>query len=421
MTHDELVRRYAARQLNQRTKEVSFRYGNISCREEFIYSYDWYELAKYLGTKDEKSFFIKNGDMYSRSTSTHQGLIQNHCPGPTVSKTALEAAGFAFRQITMDNIIDVYYDYHEYNLHREKATGKFFKQNTQIYKDDNGEWRLKEPAYTPFDPPKQGMYIPFKDTHDLPERFSSRGYWHTLGGVLLRKGNDYYLCALDEGSYFVSHLSKPAESVHEAFDSLKPQAVKDAFAEGKNVKRQGEWFFIPTGMDDAILAEKVGLNKTGVRRIARQNILPSSDNRSNTHRAVLFVNEPQILELKKQKTNLEKQVSLLGEQVNDRFVADVTRTMGSNPTMARQLYREKFDALAAEYRKEYNEQRIERLRKINHIDDELEKAYKQGHVLARGTVYHSGREHASLKLGVEWHEVYQNTEIRSWSASGRFD
>ena len=47
-------------------------------------------MAKYLGKHENKPFFIKNSDKYSLSTSQYQGLVQQYCPDPTISRTAIE-------------------------------------------------------------------------------------------------------------------------------------------------------------------------------------------------------------------------------------------------------------------------------------------------------------------------------------------
>lgn len=44
---------------------------------------------------------------------------------------------------------------------------------------------------------------------------------------------------------FLVELPRKVKTVADAYDSLKPQVVKDAIAKGLDVKRQGEWFFIP--------------------------------------------------------------------------------------------------------------------------------------------------------------------------------
>ena len=421
MTQSELVKRYAERTPNRHTQKVAFRYGNISCRDDYIYSFDWFEMAKYLGEKDNKPYFIKNGDRYSQSTSGHQGLVQSHCSGPTVSRTALDAAGLSFKQITMDNILDVLYDHQEYGLYREKKTGKFFKQKDNYIKDENNRWVIQEPTYEQFKTPKQGMFIPLRYNEELPERFSAKGYWHILGGVLLKKEDDTFLCALDEGSYFVAQLSEPAQTVEQAFESLKPEAVKQAMSKGLDVKRQGEWFFIPTGLDDQTLADSLGITKTSVRNIARQKSLPSTDNRVHSHRAVIFINEPEILSLQKKRKQLEHKLEVLPENTNSRFLGQITSEFDMDPQEARKLYPEKYNEIASDFRKTFHEQRLKHLSEIHTIDETLTTLYNSGPVMARGTVYHSGREHRSLKLGAEWHLVYQNTEIRSWAATGHFD
>jgi hypothetical protein len=54
----------------------------------------------------------------------------------------------------------------------------------------------------------------------------------------------YVLVGFDGRSYFASVLPHPVASVAEAFNTLKPYAVKEAEKIGLTVLRQGEWFFI---------------------------------------------------------------------------------------------------------------------------------------------------------------------------------
>ena len=46
---------------------------------------------------------------------------------------------------------------------------------------------------------------------------------------------------------FVTQVFRKLQTVEEAFDSLMPKAVKEARAKGLEVKRQGDWFFVPCG------------------------------------------------------------------------------------------------------------------------------------------------------------------------------
>lgn len=76
---------------------------------------------------------------------------------------------------------------------------------------------------------------------------------HTLGDSVVRVNDRYYLSAVDEtglgtGMYFLAELltDRPPATLAEAFQFLKPKVVREAEARGANVRRQGEWFAIPT-------------------------------------------------------------------------------------------------------------------------------------------------------------------------------
>lgn len=46
---------------------------------------------------------------------------------------------------------------------------------------------------------------------------------------------------------FVTQVHKRITTISEAFASLMPKPVKEAVARGLEVKRQGDWFFVPSG------------------------------------------------------------------------------------------------------------------------------------------------------------------------------
>ena len=79
---------------------------------------------------------------------------------------------------------------------------------------------------------------------------------------------------MDEGSYFVSLLPCPVKSVSDAFEALKPSQVLFAEEKGVEVKRQGEWFFIPMPDDNLNLKKK---------DLKPQFVLPTRDSGSNSH------------------------------------------------------------------------------------------------------------------------------------------
>lgn len=56
----------------------------------------------------------------------------------------------------------------------------------------------------------------------------------------------HFLLGVDEEHPFVVRVSRKPQTVKEAFDWLMPKRVKKAIAQGLNVRRQGDWYFIPT-------------------------------------------------------------------------------------------------------------------------------------------------------------------------------
>lgn len=47
------------------------------------------------------------------------------------------------------------------------------------------------------------------------------------------------------GQPFMTQVGRKVRTLMDAFDSLMPKIVKEAIAQGLDVKRQGDWFFIP--------------------------------------------------------------------------------------------------------------------------------------------------------------------------------
>jgi uncharacterized protein YeaO (DUF488 family) len=375
-------------------------------------------MAKYLGTKNNKPFFIKNGDRYSISTSQHQALVQQYCQGPTVSRTALEASGIYFKSITQENIIDYTQDYHSATIYREKDTGKYYKQKITWAPDKQGKYKIKSEEIE-FHPPKQRMFIKYQD-NNLEDRFSAAGYWHILGGTLIKKEMQYYLCSLDENNYFVAQLSTPTKTVEEAFESLKPKPIKKAIKQGIKVKRQGEWFFIPTGLDDNKMAQKLGISKTQLRNNVWQRELPSNDHRTNSHRAILIPNNTCVIKLSSKKKKIEKRLSFLKQEYNDLFLEEIKENVNLSPEEMKQHKPEQYHNLVEQFQNEYYHQNNQLKEELFQLRKKIDELFTKEKIYARGMVIHSDREHRPLRL-TEWHEIHKNTEIRSWSANGKFD
>lgn len=59
----------------------------------------------------------------------------------------------------------------------------------------------------------------------------------------------HFLLGMDEGHPFATQVIRKPQTVKEAFDWLMPNMVKRAIDQGLCVKRQGDWFFIPTNKE----------------------------------------------------------------------------------------------------------------------------------------------------------------------------
>lgn len=75
---------------------------------------------------------------------------------------------------------------------------------------------------------------------------------HFTGASLFEVDGRLFLFDIDQREIkhkifnaFLVELTNPSRTIADAYQSLKPQAVIDAEAKGLEVRRQGEWFFIP--------------------------------------------------------------------------------------------------------------------------------------------------------------------------------
>jgi len=260
------------------------------------------------------------------------GIIQS-AEHVTISASAVNNVCL-FSKIELDNLVDYGEDWQSLELVRRD--GKYYHTI-----DDKV-----------FDPPTQGMFVKTR----VNENKEPEGFWHVLGGTLFKFVDEdgkatYWLCALDEQNYFCAQLPTEANTVHKAFEALKPQEVQDYEAQGKTAKRQGEWFFIPTDLTDRHWADLL-------------------------------------------------QVRTLAEFRKGLSVRPLPNPHGGNEHVCR--YITVNGAIFAQGT-------------VRHVTP--------SHIGWDGHVYggNATGEHKALKLGNVWHEVYRNTEIKSYVNSGGVD
>ena len=232
---------------------------NIFAEHGSLYSYGThFTLAirepEETNLKDGKAWYLLNGDRYSVSTSRHQSYtfsaLRNE---PRVSFTALREAGIRPKQVCL---VDFTPDYQDF-------WSKHDQESTEV-------WLKNQPV---------GASL---SRHYDHEGNLSGISAHRVGSAVLRTGSQgsyrHYLCSMDEDSYFISELVLPVTSVEQAFEDLKPANVLLAELEGKEVKRQGEWFFIKTSRE-----ELKAVNILIKDFVTKCYTLPKSDSFSNGH------------------------------------------------------------------------------------------------------------------------------------------
>ena len=254
---------------------------NIFCEGTKLYSYGYhFPLASLIGTEhpgtdEQRHVFVKNGDRVSSTTSGHQSETQRLCPGPTVSRTALRAAGIDFDELGLVPQKDL-------SVPEGEAGAPeilFWRQDSRVY-----VWRHKDGHYTTahdypakrFTPPDQGMFVPLDAKHmgETDTKRKKYGCWHVLGAAVIEQEGKYYLCGLDGGTYFVCQLPRKPRNCDDAYEILKPREVRAAEKQGIVVPRQGEWFFVPTDMDDDRLASLLSWTKTKLAEHSKVEALP---------------------------------------------------------------------------------------------------------------------------------------------------
>ena len=86
----------------------------------------------------------------------------------------------------------------------------------------------------------QNVYVVDIDPVDQRALVEMRKFGDCFGAGLWR-----YLIGVEQGTPWACHVPATLQSVAEAAEYLKPAEVKRAIQAGKQVKRQGDWFFIP--------------------------------------------------------------------------------------------------------------------------------------------------------------------------------
>ncbi len=215
-----------------------------------------------LAVRLEDDSFLANGAAVPWPRRRHQALMLR----------ALEDSGKPFGVVPFDSIAAAWTDGEIRDWNQAPFTLLDLRREVEIVIPSAGE-RWKEVL-----------------TRDKYGRAKTEQV-HTLGDSVIRVRDQFYLSGVDEtgrlrGIYFLAQLvtDGPPGSYEEAMSYLKPKTVQDAEARGAYVKRQGEWFAIPTMLPTSKLLREV----EQARAVRRERHVLGRDGHHQLEEAVIF-------------------------------------------------------------------------------------------------------------------------------------
>jgi len=302
-TNDEVIEAY----FRGRSQPNKTSNGNVYHDGDVLYSYgSHFPLAYQLSN----GWYMLNGDTYSSTTSAHQSLCRQNVRGThfVIPFSVFRTASLDYKKIVPldyegEKMTPYWYKDKDGNRvmgYHHLMGSTLFKyvrtteREVQDAKDsdrsivDNQKWRQVcniGRAYMD-DVSEEEKIAIMRKYYDTPDEERPQKHFKTVTTV------EYYLSGMDEtavkpqASFFLSKLTKPCETVGEAYEALKPPEViqfeeehdEDGVYEHA-VKRQGEWFFIPV-LDDSMVEV---LNKMEKKKEYDKVALLS--HRSNTKRS----------------------------------------------------------------------------------------------------------------------------------------
>jgi len=204
MTNTEFIKAYFE---GRRTGRAGFGryYCNLQMDKRSLFSFGRHFP---LVTETENGEYVLNGDVYSPTTSSHQSEVRY-----------LAKHKFHVRFVEIP--------------YRVLATAEIPVRELKIVSSQEAKIRMRD------------VKDPVTGEIKVVEE-------HLLGASLVRFLKRFYLSSTDKGAhwgfgYFLTELPKEVKNVVQAFNILKPEFVKRAEKCKKDVKRQGEWFFVPFG------------------------------------------------------------------------------------------------------------------------------------------------------------------------------
>lgn len=271
----DVVTRWVDRELGK-TDRGNLHGTNIETGEGVIYSYG-YHFPLCEAVRDKRGrvvLWLLNGDRYSNSTTRHQSEIRaavqrTDIPNVIIPFDALQSANV---QRSTVQLVDRTDDRWEVKRHSAPSLAEVpnLRADTHEVWEHPGGWKWGKGYFPPSG--KRTMettyYVgwqPVTVHEDGTCTWETHRHW--LGESLIRakvagRGTRwvYFISGFDHNErvplYHLSELPGKAETLAEAYESLKPPMVKTAESMGREVKRQGDIFAVPTSLDTRTLTRK---------------------------------------------------------------------------------------------------------------------------------------------------------------------
>jgi hypothetical protein len=249
---------------------------NVVAKEEdgavySTYNHSWADrgIGIPLAVRLEDGGFLANGARLSWPSDWHQTLVLR----------TLEESKVPFGVVPLDSVTAAWTDGKIRNWNQAPFSLKDLRKEVEIVVPSVGErWREVE----------------IKDKYGKVVRTRTV---HTLGDSVVRVQDHFYLSGVDEtgwwgrGIYFLAELvtDQAPRTFAEALNFLKPKVVQDAEMRGAYVRRQGEWFAIPTKLTTSQLLRDI---ERGVA-VRHENHILGRDGHHRLEEAVIYRFGPQ--------------------------------------------------------------------------------------------------------------------------------
>ena len=230
--------------------------SNLQSRPPWLQSY-----STYIALQREGRPALHNGDNFSVSTGRHQFYGRSYSPGPIIPFSALERFGIREEQLHKLEDIKTTPDksWYECSICHKQDSPENYPAPTCCDKKMGRRHRLESYVFKYHQPDHftcsqcsqhgdfQWDHRNYKGSWSDPE-----GTLHEAKNMVCTPAHDrYFIGAWDEQErwgrcYFVTELVRPVTSYADALEALKPAEVLKAEADGIEVRRQGDLFFIKT-------------------------------------------------------------------------------------------------------------------------------------------------------------------------------